>query len=165
VGTIKAFFAYADWARDRTHDAAAKLSDAQLDKEFEMGMGTLRKTLWHIHAAEQWWQNNWMGKPEPFPMDKPAVTVAEVRRMFDETAAKRNEYIAKLSDADLTRIVEGKPRPDVVRTFPMGCTMLQLCCHGTHHRAQAVNMLRHVGAELSGLDAIIWADEKMGRTR
>lgn len=160
VVTIKEFFAYADWARDRIHDAAAKLSDVHLDKEFEMGMGTLRKTLWHIYAAEQWWQNNWVGQHEPFSLVKPAVTVAEVRRLFAEAAARRNEYVAKQSQADLSRIVEGRPRPDVVRSFPMGCTMLQLCCHGTHHRAQAVNMLRHVGVQPPALDAIIWADER-----
>ncbi|MCC6360105.1 MAG: hypothetical protein IT450_15280, partial [Phycisphaerales bacterium] len=47
------------------------------------------------------------------------------------------------------------PRPDVERVFPLGVTMLQLCCHGTHHRAQCLNMLRHVGATAPPLDVAV----------
>jgi uncharacterized damage-inducible protein DinB len=35
--------------------------------------------------------------------------------------------------------------------------MVQVCSHGTHHRAQALNMLRRLGAPVSELDLILWS--------
>ena len=57
-----------------------------------------------------------------------------------------------MTDANLQRIVTATPRPNVHRSFPLGVTMLQLCCHGTHHRAQILNMFRRVGAPVPELD-------------
>lgn len=156
--TVKATFAYGDWAQDRLFAAAQGLTDAQLDRPFEMGMGSLRKTLLHIGDAEQWWFDNWtVGGGRPFPALDEKLAVAEVRRRFSQIAEKRSGLLAPMTDAELQRIVEGHPRPNVVRRFPIGVTMLQLCSHGTHHRAQALNMLRRVSVTPPGLDLILWA--------
>jgi uncharacterized damage-inducible protein DinB len=55
----------------------------------------------------------------------------------------------------LIRPLEVRPRPGVVRHFPLAVTMLQTCTHGTHHRAQALNMLRHLGATVPSLDYLV----------
>jgi uncharacterized damage-inducible protein DinB len=157
LDTIRDYFEYGDWAQSRLHAAAALLSDEQLDQPFEMGVGSLRKTLLHIRFAEQWWLDNWtLGPGKPFPELPLTTTVADARRLFEQTAAKRNEFMAKLGDDGLQTIVEGHPRPDVVRKFPLGVTLLQLCNHGVHHRAQAVNMLRRLGAPLPERDYMLW---------
>lgn len=155
VGTLRAYHAYADWARQAMHAAAAQLSDEQLDRPFEMGAGSLRATLVHIRDAEQWWYDNWMqGAGRLFPRAGARCSVVELTRLFDETAARRNELLAKWTDADLQRPTSATPRAGVTMSFPLGVTMLQLCCHGTHHRAQAANMLRHVGAAVPALDYV-----------
>jgi len=146
--TLRDYFKFADWARVRVHAAAEPLSDAQLDQPFEMGVGTLRKTLSHIRDAEQWWLDNWtQGPGRLFPAADELASVQSISAQFDETAAKRNNYIAKLTDGDLNHIVKGTPRPNVVREFPLGVTLLQLCNHSTHHRAQALNMIRRLGGQ------------------
>lgn len=151
--TIRAYFEYGDWATRRVLECAAGLSDEQLDRPFEMGVGSLRATLLHIRFAEQWWYENWVHGPgRPFPELPPKTPVAEARRLFDETAAARNAHLAGRSATDLLAIVAAQPRPEVRREFPLGVTALQLCHHGTHHRAQAVNMLRRVGGEAIDLD-------------
>lgn len=151
--TIRNYYAYADWARDRVHDAAEPLTDAQLDRPFEMGVGTLRRTLVHIRDAEQWWLDNWtVADGRPFPTVDENLPIRDLRRRFHDTAAARNALLDRMTDADLARVVRGSPRPGVVREFPIGVTMLQLCHHGTHHRAQVLNMLRHVGATPPKLD-------------
>ncbi|HEY3245968.1 MAG TPA: DinB family protein [Phycisphaerae bacterium] len=153
LDTIRAFFEYGDWAQSRVLAAAEALADEQLDRPFEIGVGSLRKTVLHIRFAEQWWLENWtVGPGKHFPELPLSTSVPETRRLFQETAARRNEFIAKLSEDGLERIVEAHPRPDVVRRFPLGVTLLQLCNHGVHHRAQAVNMLRRVGAAAPELD-------------
>lgn len=35
-------------------------------------------------------------------------------------------------------------------------TLLPLCTHGTHHRAQALNMLRHLEVPIPDLDLDTW---------
>jgi uncharacterized damage-inducible protein DinB len=45
-------------------------------------------------------------------------------------------------------------------SFPLGVTMLQLCCHGTHHRAQLLNMLRRLEARVPELSYITMARER-----
>jgi len=153
VRTVRACFAYADWARARVHHATESLADEALDQPFEMGIGTLRKTLVHIRDAEQWWLDNWTSaEGTEFPAPDVSLSIQELSRRFDETADARNKLLETMSDTGLTRVVRAVPRPGIVREFPIGVTMLQLCHHGTHHRAQALNMLRHVGGTVPGLD-------------
>jgi uncharacterized damage-inducible protein DinB len=156
VEAMQTYCRYSDWAERRVLAIARELSDAQLDRRFELGIGTLRGTLLHIRFAEQWWVENWTTGPgKPFPELPPDTPVTEIARLTDETFAARDEFLRGLKDADLAGIVEAHPRPGVVRRFPMCVTMLQLCSHGTHHRAQALNMLRHVGATVPGLDYLV----------
>jgi uncharacterized damage-inducible protein DinB len=153
VATIDAYYAYCDWAYRRLHDAAQDLPDGQLDASWPLGVGSLRATLLHIAQAEQWWLDNWTRGPEHwFPSFDERISIAEIRRRFDHTAGQRNQMLQGLTEADLGCTVTATARPGVQRSFPLGVTMLQLCCHGTHHRAQALNMLRQVGAALPELD-------------
>ncbi|MFO0837002.1 MAG: DinB family protein [Phycisphaerae bacterium] len=156
IDSLRGFFAYGDAAQTRLHAAAERLSDAQLDQPFEMGEGTLRGTLLHIRFAEQWWLENWtQGPGRPFPELPNETPVAQATELFMQTAKARNAFIAGLADADLKRIVEAHPRPNIVRRFPLGVTMLQICHHGVHHRAQGVNMLRRVGGEALEVDYMV----------
>ena len=75
------------------------------------------------------------------------ISIDELRRLYAETARQRDDYLATLSPADLQRPVTAEVAPELHYTFALGETMFELHSHGTHHRAQAVNMLRHLGAE------------------
>jgi uncharacterized damage-inducible protein DinB len=161
VSDVRLYFAYGDWAQREVLGRARLLDDAALDRPFEMGLGTLRKTLLHIRDAEQWWLENWRSAEAcrpPALWEKLAedTTLDRLASLSDETAAARNALLDRSSGADLQRIVKGCPRPGVELALRMGETMLQLCTHGTHHRAQAVNMLRHLGAEPPALDLALW---------
>ena len=153
--TIRRCFAHADWCNHAVLKACATLADAQLDRKFEMGLGSLRATMGHIPDAENWWYGNWTVGPEHLFPDSKGLSLADVATQYSIAAARRNQYISTLTDADLTRIVRAMPRPGVIREFPLGVAMLQVAMHSNHHRAQALNMLRHCGAELPRLDYII----------
>jgi uncharacterized damage-inducible protein DinB len=160
VAALRRLFAYGDWATCRLFVAAESLAGEQLDRPFEMGLGTLRATLRHICDAEQWWFGNWTGGPELFPAPAERPDVAEIRARFADTARRRNEFLGGLSGVDeLRRVVAARPRPDVSVTFPLSVTMLQLCVHGTHHRAQAVNMLRRLDRPGPGVGYLTFARE------
>jgi uncharacterized damage-inducible protein DinB len=160
---LRKYFEYGDWAGQRAHAVAAQLRDEQLDRAFDIGMGSLRHTLAHIATAEQWWFENWtLGPGRLFPEADPNVSIAELARKSDETHARRNQLLATLTDGDLLRPTTATPRTGIHRTFPLGVTMLQLGCHGVHHRAQVLNMFRHVGAEVPALDVVVWLRTRDG---
>jgi uncharacterized damage-inducible protein DinB len=163
VDTIRRYFRYGDWACRRVFGSAAKLSDEQLDREFEIGLGRLRKTLLHIRDAEQWWYDNWGSAPPPQFKELPATTpIDELAALMHEIAEKRDAYVGRLTDDDLQRIVTAEVRRGVTLRFRLGESLLQLCGHGTHHRAQALNMLRRLGADVPKLDYVDWLPETHG---
>lgn len=157
IDATRYYFKCADWARNIALDACADLTDEQLDREFEMGIGSIRAALSHTEDAERWWLKNWRGEsPGAFPKPSKTDTIAAIRGRFVETATGRNAFVDSLeSDPDLLRTVEARPAPDRTIVFPIGVTMLQLCTHGTHHRAQIFNMLKRVGAKVPGSDLIL----------
>lgn len=163
VASLRAYTRYCDWAAGTLHTVARGLSDAQLDQPFEIGCGTLRATLLHIRFAEQWWLENWtLGPDKPFPELDQTTSIATLEALYRQTASARDAILASMTAEGLVREVVGRPRPGVERRFPIGVTMLQLCGHGVHHRAQALNMLRHVGAAVPGLDYITYWRETNG---
>lgn len=155
IETLRSHAAYDEWAQHIVLGVAEQLSDEQLDRKFDLGIGTIRGTLAHIRFAEHWWLECWtIGPDNPFPEMPPTISVRDLRQLTDETFAGRRAFFAKLSDGDLRRFVKAQPRPGTYREFALGVTILQTGFHGTHHRAQIVNMLRHVGAPTPALDLL-----------
>lgn len=157
VEHLQRCFAFGDWANDVVMSAAETLDDAALDRPVEMGVGSLRKTLLHIQDAEAWWWKNWIGEsPDSFESMPDATSLPELRRRMQQTISDRNAYLAAANADTLARKVTARPRPGVALQVTIGDSMLQLFGHGTHHRAQAVNMLRHAGVAPPKIDYVIW---------
>jgi len=161
LATLRAYFRYGDWAQRRVLAVAVELSDEALNRPFEIGPGTVRRALLHIRDGEQWWYENWT-RPIPGEIAKLPETTAvrELARLFDATALARNAYLDRLRDEDLLRVVGANVAPDVRLKFRLGETLLQLCVHGTHHRAQVLNMLRQLGADVPPLDYVTMLREE-----
>ena len=153
---IREYFEYGDWANGRMLEAMAGLSDESLDRTFDIGSGTLRRTMLHVRDAEQWWLGNWMHGPQQlFPPMEEGAALPEIRRRIAQTATDRRAYMQALSSEDLKRTIKAQPVAGVFRTLTLGESMLQLCTHGTHHRAQALNMLRRLGAKPPEIDYVV----------
>lgn len=162
--SIRMYEKYADWGTRKLLDIAATLTDAQVDRAFEMGLGTLRKTLCHLVQAEEWWLTNWTKGPAgAFPEADGTISVADLAKRFDTAWAARDRFVNALTDGDLARPVTVKPRHDMTIEFPLGVSLVQLCGHATHHRAQMLNMLRHIGVPPPGLDLTLWLIESEPR--
>lgn len=163
VDTIRAWLEHADWGREKVNGIAAGLSPEQLDRPFEMGLGSLRRTLIHIAEAESWWWENWHARCEAFPEWPATMPMDELQARCRALAQQRNRFVATLNDAELSRPIRVIPRPGRELAFPLGVSLLQICCHGTHHRAQALNMLRHSGTTPPPLDYIFMRREQAER--
>ena len=154
MSTLTELYAHHDWARDKLMALARELDDEALDRPFEMGPGSLRATLRHLYGAERIWFERWQGAEQPqFSRSRTIVAMDDLWQAFRKLAAARNEYI---DGQDLTRPITYTDQDGRTRTNRLGDLMLHVCNHGVHHRAQALNMLRHLDAELPRLDYVDW---------
>lgn len=151
-------FAYHDWANGKVLNLAADVDDASLDQPFTMGVGSIRKTLLHLRDAEQWWLRNWTIGPDSFPNSPPDTTIDTLESEWQKLAHERNEFIAKVDTNEALRVIEVLAGGPPTR-FRVGESIIHLALHGTHHRAQLINMLRHVDAPVKDIDLLYAIDE------
>ena len=157
IDSARTFFKYSDWANGQILSAAAKLDDAALDQPFEMGRGSLRLTLMHIHAGEHVWLQRWHGRTEtPWPDEDERVAPAALADRFAETRAARDQFLAALKDADLARSIPYRDSKGGLFKATLADMLTQGILHSHHHRAQAVNMLRRAAGVEVELDYMMW---------
>lgn len=149
---------YLTLARQRIFDAVRPLAAEQYSREFPIGLGTLGRTLTHIMICEwsyvQRMQQREVPPYQQWPIrdeEPPAFDALEATwlKQADETRAAINDV------RDWNATIEyrslGDEHPMIV-TCSVADIFTQLALHEMHHRAQALNMLRHLGIELGDLD-------------
>jgi len=152
------YFDYGDWANDRLLDLIVQLDDAALDRSWDMGMDTIRKNALHLWDAERWWLRNWIEGPAPFEISPASTSIQQLRAGWSEVIARRNQFARKLDDQAAARVVNVSAGGPLIKVAVIE-SLVQLCGHGTHHRAQLVNMLRRSGVTAPGLDYVLWIRE------
>ncbi len=157
IDSVRTLLGYNDAANQMVFDAAIPLSDEALDREFPMGRGSLRRTLLHIWAGESAWLSRWKGVVEtPWPNENDPIPVSEVQSWIGDARSERDEFIGGLTEADLQVAQKYRDSKGELFEATLGEMLLQGFIHSTHHRAQAVNMLRNVDAGLVELDYMGW---------
>ena len=150
---VCALFDYNDWANSEVLRVAGPLNETQLDQSFDMGRGSLRRTLLHIYCGELVWLARWQGKTEtPWPDEEERVSVAVIADRSAVTRGERKAFLAKVAATDHERVVTYRDSKGRLFRAALGDMILQMLNHSAHHRAQAVNMLRRVNAALVELD-------------
>lgn len=132
------------WATHRMLDACAGLTDDQLDREFEMGLGTLRRNLAHNIGAMIGWTCVLEGREPEFPPDAEddPPSIDRLRAMHDEAMAR-----FRAAGSDGYGDVLTPARNGTTYRFSRGGIVTHVVTHSMHHRAQCLNMLRHLGVE------------------
>ena len=131
------------WANDRLLEVCASLRDEQLDREFAMGRGTLRKTLTHIAGAIGRWGDLLAGRELRPMLDDQTLQMDRLRAFFEEvTTDFERSARAHAHDEVVSRELGGQSYG-----FTRGGVLTHVMTHGMHHRAQCLNMLRQLGVE------------------
>ncbi len=148
------YVAYGRWATFQLLELLADADAATLDRDFGMGPGTIRKTLTHLLDAEAKWACILDDRLDAF---QPAgqLEIAEITARLEAIFSQSAERVGSLDDAAASRIVTARPGGHPLK-LRVSEALLQLCCHGTHHRAQLVNMLRQSGRTVPPSDLIAW---------
>jgi uncharacterized damage-inducible protein DinB len=151
--TLQTLFAYNDQMNHKLLDAARSLNDAQLDQPFDMGMGTLRKTLAHIYVGEMVWLERWRGNGEcKWPGYETSDTPATLGPKFTETARARDAFLSTLTPVQIEARQAYRDSKGNRFTATLHEMLIQGIVHSAHHRAQAVNMIRRVGGPTVEVD-------------
>lgn len=147
------FFTYSDWANAQLLGAAATLQDEALDRRFDMGPGSLRRTLIHIYNGEHVWLRRWQKQRDTaWPSEDEVVGIAVLQQRFEANARERDAFLAALPPGALAAEQVYRDSRGGLFGATLGAMLMQGILHSHHHRAQAVNMVRQVGAGLVELD-------------
>lgn len=118
------------------------LSDEELDREFDIGHRTLRRTFDHIILANASWTGQLVGKPIPWE-PKPA-SIAEMRerhqRVYDGFVAAVGDMTANGRENDVFQDAHGYPQTREL-------TVLHVILHGHVHRGEVLHILQRLGLE------------------
>jgi uncharacterized damage-inducible protein DinB len=151
--TIRLMLEYTDVSSRALLEHAGGVSDVQLDRELEIGPGTLRKILLHTYNGEAVWLKRWQGNAETkWPDESEKVSVQDLVDRFERVWLERDRYFTTVVPMDL--VVEQAYRDSKGSMYKasLGEMFLQGVLHTKHHQAQACNALRRVGSSCPELD-------------
>lgn len=131
------------WATRLILQACEKLTADQFARRFEIGPGSLQATTTHMIAAMKTWTDTLAQRPPGPRVDQQGTryTPAQLLSMHEESAA---EFAAIAKKHPLDQIVK-RTRDGKEFSFARGVVITHVATHGMHHRAQCLNMLKHLG--------------------
>lgn len=156
---LDVLLAYDAWATRTMLERCRVLSHEQFHRRFEIGLGSLHENFSHIVGVVRRWTDRLTGRPlraalNSFP-GRPDIAVDGGDRSPDQLLALHEEAAADLvvvtrglveDGLEKTLVVQwpGEDGKPVTYTFTRGAVLTHIVVHGTHHRAQCINMMRHL---------------------
>lgn len=149
-------------ARGRVLDRVRTLAADDYTRVFPIGLGSLARTLTHVMMSEWYYAQRMIDAEVPsyehwvFNDERPPAfevleahwrkvaeqTRAAVQRVTDDGAWDRPQEYRYTNDEGVRMVSTATPADQFTQLFQ----------HEVHHRAQAVNMLKHLGHTLGDLD-------------
>ena len=148
------------WATEQVLNACAALTPEQFQQRFEMGPGSLHRTLAHTLSAMALWTQVLAGQQpgQRLEDDGQIRTPQELMVLLKKFSADFEAEARRLPLGDLvTRTRDGK-----TFQFTRGAVLMQVTTHAMHHRAQCLNMLRQLGVKplpLSSVAEWTWSSD------
>lgn len=141
---LNILLAHDHWATAQILTVCDGLAPDQFHRRFEMGPGSLHDTLTHVAGAIRTWTDTLAHRePRPRPEgDGQLRTPAQLRLLLDESY---RELAAEARRLPLADMITRKIRDGRTVHMTRGAVLTHVTTHGMHHRAQCLNMLRHLG--------------------
>ncbi|HYD01271.1 MAG TPA: DinB family protein [Phycisphaerales bacterium] len=155
---------YLTLSRARVLDAARPLTPDQHSQVFPIGFGTLLRTLTHVMMCEWMYArrierttlppySHWPYHDEtPPPLGTLIAAWAEQAEHTRRTIAAVTDWQAPIEyRIPIPGTEDPGEKPQII-TATAADIFTQLALHEVHHRAQAINMLRQLGATVGDID-------------
>ena len=136
------FLGHDAWTTRQLLDICSTLSENQLDREFDIGHRSLRRTFDHIiHNMEIW---SLLMAEQPIERAADQTIPGMIRRL--DLAAERLKSIARrVADSDAWDELWLDQLDDPPQQKSFGTAIAHVITHSMHHRAQLLYMLRLSG--------------------
>ena len=159
---IRHLFDYTEWANALALDAAAKLPEENLRRDFQISHGSIFGTLLHMAGAEWIWLERWHGHS---PAGKDAWSLWRTESCADldtlnerwrEVVDRRTRFISELDESRLGaelafRLLSGDPN-----SMRLVDQMQHVANHATLHRGQVIGMIRQLGIAPPSTDLLFY---------
>jgi len=163
---IRFLYQYNQWADRRLLDACAGLSNEQFSRNLGSSFGSVRDTLVHLYGAEWVWNERFQGRsPSSLPGASTLTDLASVRAKLEEMDAYYIDFVSKLSQQDLDRVIRYKSFAGDEFSNPLWQSLHQVSNHASYHRGQVVTLLRQLGAKPVSTDLIGFYREQAAAAR
>ena len=140
------------WANASLLKALREHDQASQDRE-------LRELLHHIILANRFWFSLSLGRAFNVEEEsKVPESLGGVAALYWETHVEEHEWIFRLPESDLSRVLETPFIPG--HSFSIAEAQLQVCLHSQGHRAQCAARLRLLGGVPRGTDYIFWLKDR-----
>lgn len=151
---------YLTRARARVLAWTAKLTPEQYHQQFPIGPGSLSKIFNHLLISEWYYALRMLERDVPpiediFARERSYATFAQLEAAWTAQAADTRAAFDAVTDwnAPITYLSTDDETGRVRRITATPTDMAsQLILHEVHHRAQALNILRHLGVETEDVD-------------
>jgi len=161
VSLIRRLHQHRSWVNENLLSSASHLSDEQLRRPFQIGQGSIWKSLLHLYAAEFVWLEALFGNETPLVQgDLPGRipgnqlgtggigSFDDLRRKWADLQQRWDRYLNQLSATALDETVYKVSSSHGQRsTTRRSDVLLHVCTHAQYTTAQVINMLRQVGVE------------------
>lgn len=161
VDLLKRLHQHRAWVNGNLLVAAVPLSVEQLQSPFQIGQGSIWKSLTHLYAAEYVWLEGLLGNEDSLvPGDVPGklpgnqlgeggvTDLNELRQKWSALDQRWTNYLASLTPESLEEVVHRKSSSTGQRFGTRRAdVLLHVCTHAHYTAAQVINMLRQAGIE------------------
>jgi uncharacterized damage-inducible protein DinB len=163
---LRFLFQYNLWADLRTLDACASLTSEQFTRNLGSSFGSVRDTLAHLYGAEWVWNERIQGRsPTALVSGTMFPDLNSVRARLEEMDRYYIDFVSRLSQQDLDRVIHYKGLTGDAFSNPLWQTLHQLTNHASYHRGQAVTLLRQLGVKPVSTDLILFYREQAAAAR
>ena len=159
---IQNLLSYTEWANDLAIEAAAKLPEESLRRDFGISHKSIFGTLVHMAGAEWIWLERWNGrspsKDEAWSLwsIESCADLANLKARWSELVDRRTQHVAALDEPRLAAELSFKLLSGDASSMPLVNQLQHIANHATLHRGQVVGLIRQLGVDPPATDLIFY---------
>ena len=162
LSDIRRLLDYTEWANALAMDAAIKLSDENLRRDFGISHKSIFGTLLHMAGAEWLWVERWNGrspgKSEAWALwtTESCVDPGMLNERWRDLVDRRAQFVSELDEDRLAAELAFKLLSGDPSSMRLVDQMQHVVNHATLHRGQVVGMIRQLGIDPPSTDLLFF---------